>query len=273
MEFALRESDFAAISKRVRDLSGIVLSDRKRELVYNRLVRRLRALRLQSFREYCELLEGEGGETEAAALINAITTNLTSFFREKHHFAHLARSVLAPAIDAGKRGRRRLRFWSAACSTGEEPYSIGMVLSECLSGQQGWDAKILATDIDTNVLAHAEKGIYPIDALSTIPAAYADKYVTRTEQGDLSIAAEIRGRISFKQLNLFDDWPVKGPFEAIFCRNVFIYFDKKDQAKIANRFADLLQPKGWLYIGHSESLQGHTEKLVLAGQTIYQRAQ
>jgi chemotaxis protein methyltransferase CheR len=271
-EFTLSDADFSKIATFVRDRTGIVLSERKRDLVYSRLVRRLRALRLDSFAAYCDYLDGPDGEREHGSLINAITTNLTGFFREGHHFEHLAETVLKPLIKDRASGQRRLRIWSSACSTGEEPHSIAMVLRSLLPENGGWDARILATDIDTDVVAHAKAGWYGADALERMPEPYRSRYVGRISGGKVQIDQRVRSLITFKQLNLMDEWPMRGPFDVIFCRNVVIYFDKQEKCVLFDRMADLMQPNGWLYIGHSENLLGITERFQLMGRTIYRRA-
>jgi chemotaxis protein methyltransferase CheR len=270
-EFALHDDDFEKISRFVRSRTGIVLNERKRNLVYSRLVRRLRSLRLDSFAAYCDYLDGPDGDGEHGPLINAITTNLTGFFREAHHFDHLAESVLKPLIAAGTRGRRRLRLWSSACSTGEEPYSIAMVLRSVLPETGGWDARILATDIDTDVVAHARAGLYTADSVARLPASHRARWLEPAPDGKVQIDGRVRSLITFKQLNLLEDWPMRGPFDAIFCRNVVIYFDKQEKCVLFDRLADMLQPGGWLYIGHSENLLGISDRFQLMGRTIYRR--
>lgn len=270
-EFTLTDADFRKIASFVRARTGIVLSDRKRDLVYSRLVRRLRALRLDSFEAYCAHLEGPDGDGEHGSLINAITTNLTGFFREAHHFTHLADTVLKPLIKERASGQRRLRIWSSACSTGEEPHSIAMVLRSVLPETGNWDAKILATDIDTDVVAHAKAGRYAADTVERMPEPYRSRYVGPKSGGMVQIDQRVRNLITFKQLNLMEDWPMRGPFDVIFCRNVVIYFDKEQKCVLFDRMADLMQPNGWLYIGHSENLLGITERFQPMGRTIYRR--
>jgi len=270
-EFTLDDDDFNTIAKFVKTQTGIVLSQAKRDLVYSRLVRRLRALHLDSFAAYCRYLEGPQGEDEHGSLINAITTNLTGFFREAHHFAHLADSTLKPLIQTRQNLNRRLRVWSAACSTGEEPHSIAMVLRSVLPETGSWDARVLATDIDTDVLARAKTGRYPADAVAPVPAALKSRFVTSESGGNVLIDPKVRSLITFKQLNLLHDWPMSGPFDAIFCRNVVIYFDKQEKLVLFDRLADMLQPDGWLYIGHSENLLGISDRFQLVGRTIYRR--
>jgi len=264
----IAQEDFDAIARMVRDAAGITLGPNKRELMFGRLNRRLRAHGLQSFAEYRALLESPDGAAERGEMVNAITTNLTSFFREPHHFECLAGTVL-PGLLA-QSGSRRLRIWSAACSSGEEPYSIAMVLHRALTGKSGWDARILATDIDTNMVRIAAAGCYDADRAATIPAAFRP-LVTPAEDGRVAMAPPLRQRITFKPLNLLGDWPMRGLFDVIFCRNVVIYFDKQVQRTLFQRMANLLTPRGWLFIGHSESLLGVTDRFENLGRTIYRK--
>jgi len=273
-EFAFSGEDFDYISSLVYERSGIVLGTHKKDMVYTRLARRLRTLGLQSFRDYCELIQGERGGDEIGPLINAITTNLTRFFRESHHFDHL-RQVLHDLAGAAMRGeRRRVRIWSAGCSSGEEPYSIAMTMAEAISNLAQWDARILATDLDTSMVEKATAASYPAAAVDEIPAAVRAKYFERASggKGGNSVVVErLRRLITFKQLNLLGAWPIKGPFDAIFCRNVMIYFDAPTKTELVRRFADLLKPRGWLYVGHSESLLDDQTCFKLTGRTIYRK--
>jgi len=268
-EFALRDGDFRKIVNLVMDKTGIVINDKKRAFVHGRLGRRLRALGLDDFSDYCRLLESPDGEPEHAMLVNAITTNHTSFFREPHHFDYLTGSVL-PAIARDSAGTGRLRIWSAGCSTGEEPYTLAMALCG-FEPMRGWDRKILATDLDTNVVAHARSGRYDGERARTIPDAYRKRYVTMQPDGSASMGDELRELISFGPLNLLEPWPMRGPFDVVFCRNVVIYFDKPTQAKLFDRYADILRPDGWLFVGHSESLLNITDRFQLVGRTVYRR--
>jgi chemotaxis protein methyltransferase CheR len=271
-EFKFTNADFAFIASTIGQHTGITLGSHKRDLVYGRLARRLRALDLQSFRQYCELLKGPEGAGEIGLLVNAITTNMTSFFREAHHFDHL-RDFLVKRM-AERRGgtRARLRVWSAGCSSGEEPYSIAMTLREACNDQlPSWDAKILATDIDTNVLATAEEGVYPTDRFTPVPLAFRSRYTAPCSDRTVAVADSLRQLISFKPLNLLEDWPMSGPFDVIFCRNVVIYFDKPTQRQLFDRFADMLGPGGLLYVGHSESLFRISDRFAAAGRTVYRK--
>lgn len=270
-EFALHDGDFRKIANLVMEKTGIVVSDRKRAFISGRLGRRLRALGLSNFSEYCRLLEGSDGDSERLMLVNAVTTNHTAFFREPHHFDMLVKSLLPTIVAAQGNRNGRLRIWSAGCSTGEEPYTLAMVLSEQRAMLSGWDVKILATDLDTNVVAHAAAGVYDAERLKSIPANYLKKYVTVQPDGSGLMDDALRSLISFAPLNLLESWPMKGPFDIIFCRNVVIYFDKPTQRRLFDRQAELLKPDGWLIVGHSESLLNITDRLQLVGRTAYRR--
>jgi len=272
-EFELTDSEF----KRLRDLvharTGIALSDAKRELVYGRLARRLRKLKLASFAQYCELVES--GETaELQELTNAITTNLTSFFRENYHFEQLATEAL-PQVESKRAAARRIRLWSAGCSTGEEPYSLAVVMREALAHLPSWDIKLLATDIDSKVVATAAEGEYAQERFKDVPAERVRNWFRNVpgRPGFCAASAELKALITFRQLNLLDPWPMKGPFDIIFCRNVVIYFDKATQRGLFDRMADLQEPGGWLFIGHSENLLNVTRRYKLVGRTVYRRVE
>jgi chemotaxis protein methyltransferase CheR len=272
-EFAFSTGDFEFLAALAYQRAGISLSDSKRNLVYGRLSRRLRALGLTSFGEYRQYIEGGDG-SEIERFINSISTNHTKFFREAHHFTHLSSSVAEIfAQQDQKRAVRRLRVWSAGCSTGEEPYTIALVLRREIADMTRHDIKILATDIDTDVLAKASRGEYSADALDNIPDPFC-RYFKPTEAGNgatIKIAQEVRSLITFRPLNLVEAWPMKGPFDAIFCRNVMIYFDAQTKSNLIDRFIRLIKPTGFLYIGHSESLLGSHPGLRLMGRTIYRR--
>jgi chemotaxis protein methyltransferase CheR len=270
-EFAFGEEDFQALRALVKSLTGIHLSEQKRELVYGRLTRRLRALQLRTFAEYREQLNGN--VQELAELCNAITTNLTSFFREPHHFQYLREHVLAPLL-ADPRGRRRLRIWSAGCSTGEEPYSIAMTVLEALPDPAGWDVRILATDLDSEVLERARRGIYPPERTATVsPERLQRFFVERQEASGIcrQIAPAVAALVTFKQLNLIHGLPMRGPLDAIFCRNVVIYFDKETQRELFARIARLQRSGDLLFLGHSESLFKVCDNYALIGKTIHRR--
>lgn len=276
-EFRFEAANFTFIADLLRRLAGIHLAAHKREMVYARLARRLRTLGLPDFDAYCALINSDRGADEIGFLVNALTTNLTAFFREAHHFDHLA-NVALPEVRArvGAGRPQRLRLWSAGCSSGPEAYSIAMTVLANVTDLGRWDARILATDIDTAMVATARRGEYGIDALQTVPPAFRDRFARLlrdpTGQDRLSIAPEVRRLVTFKPLNLLEPWPMSGLFDAIFCRNVLIYFDRAGRSGIADRFAALLVPRGFLYLGHSESLFGLTDRFRQIGQTIYRRS-
>lgn len=269
-EFSFSDDQFRFLADLANKRTGIVLADHKKDMVYSRLVRRLRALKLSSFAEYCELVQGGEGDEEMGNLINAITTNLTSFFREAHHFEHLREAVLLP-LAKNPSSPKRLRLWSAGCSAGMEPYSMAMMVKSTFKDLAKWDARILATDIDTNMLNTGMQGVYALEQYQNIPEAYREDITVQEKDQHISMSETLKSLISFKSLNLLEAWPMKGPFDAVFCRNVVIYFDKPTQAKLFNRMADLLVPEGWLYIGHSENLFKVCDRFELLGRTIYRK--
>lgn len=266
-EFSFSDAEFRFLAELAAEKTGIVLPVQKKDMVYARLVRRLRALGLDSFGAYCGILRSDAADSEIGNLVNAITTNLTSFFRESHHFDHL-RDMLRARLEKNPGGR--IRLWSAACSSGMEPYSMAMVLHGVLPPQGRVDARILATDIDTNMLAIGKAGIYGDEDTRTVPSAYA-KYVERETVQRIKMAQTVRDLVVFNHLNLLESWPMKGPFDAVFCRNVVIYFDRDTKIKLFDRMADLLAPDGLLYIGHSENLNGISSRFAPIGRTIYRK--
>jgi chemotaxis protein methyltransferase CheR len=272
IEFELTQAQFQRIRELVRTHTGIALSDAKYQLVHGRLARRLRALRLDNFGEYIAMLEsGEGPEIEE--FTNAVTTNLTSFFREPHHFEYMAREML-PALVANPAASRRLRIWCCAASTGEEPYSIAMVLREAQRELAGWDVKLLATDLDSAVLATGAAGVYAAARFQNMDARRVGRFFdkgTGLQAGNFRAREDLRSLITFKQLNLMNPWPVRGPFDAIFCRNVIIYFDKPTQRALFERMAKLQRPGDLLFLGHSESMYRVSTRYELIGRTIYRR--
>jgi chemotaxis protein methyltransferase CheR len=274
---SLSEKDFKFICQFVYDASGIVLGERKREMVYRRLTRITRERQLNSFSDYCQLLRTQPAQEENY-FINAITTNLTSFFREKHHFEYLQQHEIPRIIAQEKKSKRqnkRLRIWSSASSTGEEPYSIAITLLETMQDQlNGWDIKVLATDVDSNVLAHGSTGIYANNRIEDLPIAIKKKYFVQGLGGNsknVKISEKLRDLLTFKQLNLLHDWPMKGPFDVIFCRNVIIYFDKKTQQELFSRYYELLKPGGILILGHSENLGKYQQYFYNEGRTIFRK--
>jgi chemotaxis protein methyltransferase CheR len=274
-EIPLSDREFERIRRRVHAEAGIALSDAKRTLVVSRLSKIVRALGIPSFDQYLDYLERQGSPGDAQDFVNALTTNLTRFFREDHHFTHLVSYigellVLRPRIGAD--GRPRLRIWSAGCSTGQEAYTIALCLLAAYPELRRWDFKILATDIDTNVLAKAATGLYPAGELNGLTPERV-RLFERDAGGTIRIPASARAVISFKPLNLLGAWPMRGPFDAIFCRNVAIYFDKQTQAQLFARLGRVLSPGGYLYIGHSENVGAASDGFVLSGKTIYQARQ
>jgi chemotaxis protein methyltransferase CheR len=266
-EIPLSEREFARIKRRVYEVAGISLSDAKRTLVISRLSKIVRALQLGGFDAYVDFLERGAAPADQQAFVNALTTNLTRFYREDHHFEHL-REHIKGLIAHRPRGTR-LRIWSAGCSTGQEPYTIGMDLLAAFPELKRWDFKILGTDIDTTVLAKAAQGIYPESEAAGLTPERA-RLLEKLGDGTIRVPEEARNLVSFKPLNLIAPWPVRGPFDAIFCRNVAIYFDKPTQGQMFGRFGGLMAPEAFLYIGHSENLGAGGEAFKLVGKTIYQ---
>lgn len=269
-EFRFTQQDFEHLRSLVNQHTGISLSEHKREMLYSRLARRLRALHLNSFAEYYHLLQSGDCEDELIQFTNAVTTNLTAFFREAHHFEILATDVLPKFI--ANRPNKRLRIWSAGCASGEEPYSIAMVLKETMP--VGWDVKILATDLDSAVLKRGQEGIYTqnrerLHNMSEQRIRRWFKRGTGVHEGQMQIVPELQHMVSFRRLNLIHAWPMRGLFDIIFCRNVIIYFDKSTQITLFDRFADILRTDGYLFVGHSENLFKLTTRFQLVKQTTY----
>jgi chemotaxis protein methyltransferase CheR len=266
-EFDFTVRDFERVRAMIYKRAGIALADSKQELVYSRLARRLRATGLTSFAVYLDTLESGGDADEWEAFTNALTTNLTSFFREAHHFPILA--------DHAKKLKDPITVWCSASSTGEEPYSIAITLCEAF-GTLTPPVQIIATDIDTNVLSTAQQGIYSSDKLDKLSPERAKRFFLRgkgEQSGMIRVRPELRQMITFKQLNLLaQDWPVSGSFDVIFCRNVMIYFDKPTQGKILSRFAPLMKPDGLLFAGHSENFLYVSDAFKLRGKTVYELA-
>lgn len=269
-EFEYTQDDFDFLRKISNQHSGILVPDDKFDMFYSRLSKRVRLLGFTRFKQYCDYLQHHP-EQEFTEFINAVTTNLTSFFREKHHFDYLAETVL-PELLKKNQAQRQIKVWSAGCSTGEEPYSLAMTLLENVPS--GWDVKILATDLDTNVLATAAEGIYALERVTSIGEQRLKRWFQKGvgAQGRKARArADLRRIIHFKQLNLMQDWPMQGVFDVIFCRNVLIYFDRDTKARLVNRYAGLLRQGGHLFIGHSESLHQIDVPFMLVGHTIYRK--
>lgn len=265
-EFEFTDRDFQRIRDLAQARAGIFLSPKKRDMVYSRIARRLRALSMLTFDEYLEHLEDH--TDEAQDFINALTTNLTAFFREAHHFELLSEQMLRLA-DA-RRGP--IKIWSSACSTGEEAYSLAITAIETF-GTWTPPVRILATDVDTNVLAQAKSGVYASDRVSKLDEERVKNFFVKGKGGHLGmvkVRSQLKDLIHFNSLNLLaPSWPIKGPFDAIFCRNVMIYFDKPTQYKVLSRFHPMLLNEGLLYAGHSESFQHAADLFRLKGKTVF----
>ncbi|MEH6404584.1 MAG: protein-glutamate O-methyltransferase CheR [Sneathiella sp.] len=273
-EFSFSNKEFDLLRKVVRSQTGIVLNDQKKEMVYGRLARRIREIGLADFGEYCDLIQSPAGSHELEKLVNAITTNLTKFFREEHHFKHLAKYLKSITLDADRRTKdSKIRIWSAACSSGEEPYSIAMTVSNSITNLAAWDIKILATDLDTNMLQTGKTAEYKSDSEENVPSIYHKRMFegSKPDRKTRVIARNLRDLVTFKQLNLLHKWPLRQKYDAIFCRNVLIYFDSKTKTDLVKRYIDQLAVGGILYLGHSESLLDNTHGLQLVGQTTYRK--
>jgi len=275
-EFPMFEKDFKFICSTALRETGISLSDAKQEMIYSRIVRRIRALGFENFAQYCHYLDTNLA-TELGDFTNAITTNLTNFFREPHHFEFLTKTAL-PELKRSCATTKKIRFWSAGCSTGEEPYSLAMTLKGA-GFPTTWDVKILATDLDTNVIAHGRDGLYKGERFDGMDEDLRKRWFLHKKGREealshtdtLLVKPALQQMISFKQLNLLQNWPMRGKFNVIFCRNVVIYFGKDTQRTLFERYANLLEPNGFLFIGHSESLHGVTDRFESLGGTIYRK--
>jgi chemotaxis protein methyltransferase CheR len=271
--FEFSDNEFSKFREIINTHTGIHIGENKRDLVYGRLSRRVRDLGLNSFSDYREELE-KGSAAELEKFSNLITTNLTSFFREEHHFEYL-RTTLFPELIKQRRKDRKIRIWSAGCSSGEEAYSIAMVAQEVIPNIQSWDFKILASDLDTTMVTHAQLGVYDLDRLSGVSKLRLHRWFQKgagDNQGKVRVSPEIRSLITFNPLNLMEVWPMQGAFDVIFCRNVVIYFDSPTQTKLFERFSKQLNDDGTLFIGHSETLNNITDKFRLLSKTIYKKS-
>jgi chemotaxis protein methyltransferase CheR len=265
-EFAFTKENFERVCQLIYEYAGIALKPSKQHMVYSRLARRLRVNGLDNFKDYLALLES-GNKDEWEAFVNSLTTNLTSFFREPHHFPILAEHVIK------QREHHSISLWCAAASSGEEPYSIAMTIVDAF-GTFTPPVTIIASDLDTNVLAKAEAGIYPIERIEKLSEDVVKRFFLRgtgAQAGFVRVRPELRAMVSFRHVNLLSsDWQIRGPLDAIFCRNVMIYFDKETQLKILQRFAPLMQPDGLLFAGHSESFNNAAHIFRLRGKTVYE---
>jgi len=264
-EFDFTASDFVRVRKLIYQHAGISLSEAKSDMVYSRIGRRLRTVGFDSFKVYLDHLENDNNPDEWEAFTNALTTNLTSFFREEHHFPILAEHLTAL--------KKPIRIWCSAASTGEEPYTIAMTACEAF-GSMKPPVEIIATDIDTNVIATASRGVYPYERVSKLSDERRKQFFQRgtgVQEGSVRVRSELRSLITFEQLNLLDEqWALKEPFDAIFCRNVMIYFDKPTQSKILSHFVPLMKPHALLFAGHSENFLYVSNDFHLRGKTVYE---
>ena len=268
----LNEQEFDFLRRLIYDYAGIVIADNKRSMVQGRISRRMRELGVRDVGEYIDYVRS-APEIERDGLASVLTTNVTAFFREPHHFDYL-RSEFIPAWLARQFGRPRFRAWSAGCSSGEEPYSIGITVLEALAKLPGADVRILATDLDSAMVRAARDGIYHLSRSSGLGEAMLKKWFMRgagAQSGLIRVRSQLRDAVRVMPLNLLEAWPMKSQFDVIFCRNVFIYFDKAVKVRILSGFADRLQPGGLLFIGHSETLHGLSDQFELLGQTIYRK--
>ncbi len=274
-EYPLDAGDFRRIAAMLHADAGIALHESKATLVYSRLAKRLRALRLGSFADYCDLVASPDGVVERREMLAALTTNVTRFFREPHHFEHLKTNVLPPLLEQARRGGR-VRLWSAASSSGQEPYSIALTVLQLMPEAAELDVRILATDIDPNMVAAGRAGTYPAAALADVPPDLRRRWFTPLpeERGSMRAGEALRSLVTFQEMNLIGTWPMRGRFQAIFCRNVVIYFEEETQTRIWSRMVPLLDPSGVLYIGHSERVLGDAAPLLRAeGITTYRLAE
>jgi chemotaxis protein methyltransferase CheR len=276
--FKISDAEFQQLREFIHSHTGIALSDHKRALVYARLARRLRHHELETFADYYQLLTERDSEgRELVEMINCITTNKTDFFREPHHFKFLKEQVLPQIHARGASGVRRIRLWSAGTATGEEAYTLAMTVCEAFPLVEAWDVRILATDIDTRVLAHAERGEYSLEQAERIPEPLLQRYFLQgsgPNAGHVQAKPRLKDIVRFRRLNLIEDpWPMRGLFDVIFCRNVIIYFDRATQRRLIERFTQMLRPAGYLMLGHSESLIDPTGKLRHISQSVYQHTE
>lgn len=264
---APNDTELATIARVLYSDAGIVIAPGKGSMVQSRLGKRLRALGLRDYKSYIALITSEAGVDERRAMISALTTNVTQFFRENHHFETLRRITLPPLIERARAGER-IRIWSAGCSNGQEAFSIAITLADMVTDLDKLDIRILATDIDSQMIACGRKAIYDPAALATVPVAL-HRFLTRNSLG-LSVAEPLRRIVSFRELNLHGPWPMRSPFDIIFCRNVVIYFDPNSQTRLWQRFEEMLRPGGWLFVGHSERVPLVSPcRLITAGITTY----
>jgi chemotaxis protein methyltransferase CheR len=272
-DVVLTEDDFKRVSQLVYEHCGINLHGGKKELVRARLAKRLRAKNFKSFAEYLDYAVNDTSGHEFSILIDSLSTNLTSFFREIQHFDFLQKTYLPHLAEKKhKAGSHKIRCWSAGCSSGEEPYSLAITLLDAFAGQGNWDIKVLATDISTTILQRAKEGIYEQKRIDPVSPQQRQKYLSVNRMDGekfYEVNKLLRDVVIFRYLNLMADWPIGGPLDFIFCRNVMIYFDKPTQQRLIGRFYDLLDSGGLLFTGHSESLTGIKHNFKYIQPTIY----
>ena len=270
MDFEISTEEFQRFRTLIYDESGITLNDQKQGLVASRLSKRLRDLGLSTFSEYYDQVTRDSSREEFTRMLDLISTNKTDFFREPKHFDFLREEIL-PQLGQEK----RIRIWSSACSTGEEPYTIAMTLYDGVSDPTQWDCKILASDLSTRVLAKAAAGVYDAERVHDVPSETVKRHFLRgrgASDGVLKVKPHLSAMVQFRRLNLMDEqFPIKSPLDLIFCRNVMIYFDRPTQERLVNKFHRYLKPGGHLFIGHSESLQWVTHPFTVVAPTIYRK--
>ena len=271
----LSDADFKKVAAIAYTKAGLAIAPSKAAMVHTRLARRLRALQMNSYTEYCALVESNEGKSELREFISALTTNVSHFFREDHHFDRLREEVLPELLDKLQSGMK-VRIWSAGCSNGQEPFSIATLLLENGPLPPGADLKILATDIDPKVITFAKAGVYDKQMIAGLPETLRSQFFNPVDTGrELAWQAnpQLKELIAFKELNLLDQWPMKGRFDVIFCRNVVIYFDEPTQKVLWQKFSDVMDPGSWLFLGHSERVSDEFgSELPSVGMTTYRRA-
>ena len=263
----LTPQQFQHVCTTLYDISGIALTEGKEELVHSRLVRRLQANGINNYQEYFNFIKNDSTGKEMVLMLDSLTTNKTDFFREIQHFDFMTEKIL-PNLKS-----KRLRIWSSACSSGEEPYSIAMLLAEKIPDFSNWDIRILATDLSTDILTQAQKGIYTNKVIEPVPKPWQKKYLKAADPDKTTyqVIPQLRKLVNFARLNLMEEFPMKGPFDIIFCRNVMIYFDKPTQVKLIKKFCKLLPKDGHLLIGHAESLDHKNHDLTYIQPATYQK--
>ena len=271
---SMSSREFASLSRFIYEQCGIKMPEGKKTMLEGRLQKRLRVLGMKSFAQYLDyLFQPDGNSDELVQMIDHVTTNKTDFFREPDHFDYLQNKVLPEWW--GKYGTRRLMLWSAGCSTGQEPYTLAMVLQEFAAGRPGFDFQILATDISTRVLEQAKGAVYSEELLAPLPSVLKTKYVLRSkdrQSGLVRIVPELRARVKFRRLNFLDgDFGLREPLDIIFCRNVIIYFDRQTQARLLQRFFTHMRAGAHIFMGHSETLSGLDVPLVSVAPTVYRK--